>query len=131
MGSIQLQSLGERLIFAIAGVLVVLLLVVMFTSGGSKGKGAASAVSDLSLTQPVVSPERRLHAKGEIWEPSIAADSKGNVVAMGLRIRDLPTGKKKVTNAVASPVADSGGESEAALVNHRTVFSTGCARGLG
>ena len=114
MGSIQLQSLGERLIFAIAGVLVVLLLVVMFTSGGSKGKGAASAVSDLSLTQPVVSPERRLHAKGEIWEPSIAADSKGNVVAMGLRIRDLPTGKKKVTNAVASPAADSGGESEAA-----------------
>ena len=116
MGSIRLQTIGERVVFGLAGVLVALLLLVLFMPGGSKGKGAVSAV-DPSTTQPVVSIERKLRTKGDLWEPSIAADLRGNVFAMGLRIRDVPTGgKKKATSAAesANATAETEGESEEA-----------------
>ncbi len=115
MSSIRLQTIGERVVFGLAGILVVLLLLVLFLPGGSSGKAAAPVAADPSLSQPVVSQERKLRTKGDLWEPSIAADADGNVFAMGLRIRDVRVGKKKAaTKAVASAPAETEGESEEA-----------------
>jgi hypothetical protein len=113
MGAIRLQTIGERMVFGLAAVLIVLLGVVLLMPGGSHGK--ALPAGDLSTVQPVASQEQILRTRGDLWEPSIAADDKGNVYAMGLRIRDVRTRKgKAATKAVSSALDEGGGESEAA-----------------
>ena len=89
--------------------MLVLLVYLVLGGGGSGTKktapGTKEAISAIAV--PVADVERRLRTKGDLWEPSIAADTHGNVVMMGLRIKDVHVGKrKKATRGVEEDAGD-------------------------